>query len=333
MRQKPDVTLSQNDEPSVDRGDDTPAQLHRIAIAVDFGASSVAAARWVSSRFAPDVELLLIHALDTAAPPSRSRSMHSPRDASDHALQRLRDLADSMGGMSKIRVEVSEHRPAAALARVAEATGADAIVVGPHGGRESIRGIGTTAERLIRMSPVPVLLVAHPRPRPPSQLLVAVDAVNLTTEVMEWADLLARRGEASVDLVHILNPNSKTEDLSQSQNFSARPDIDEPTAYPALEDDAPAAERWLASLSRDLTHRERLRVRTLVGVPGDEILGVARRDDADLIIVGRRGRGRALAAVLGSTVSTVLRRAPCPVFVIVDRPDAIFDDWGEGGDR
>jgi nucleotide-binding universal stress UspA family protein len=131
-------------------------------------------------------------------------------------------------------------------------------------------------------------------------------------------------GEASVGLVHVLDPRGQ--EVSGWPYVSARPDVNDPTAYPTIQAYAESTERWLTGLSRDLRKRERVTVGILVGVPGEEIIAAARRTDADLII-GRRGRARTLPPVLGSTVSTVLRQAPCPVFVVADPPDAVFDSW------
>jgi len=47
--------------------------------------------------------------------------------------------------------------------------------------------------------------------------------------------------------------------------------------------------------------------------PGDRVVELAREVDADLAIVGGRGRSPAGKAVFGSTAQTVLLNAPCPV--------------------
>jgi len=149
------------------REDHVAPQLELIAIAIDFGAPSLEAARWVAQTFARDAELILIHTLDiaSAAPPGvRKPSADVVERARAFAETRLREIADELGERVT-RIEVREDRPAPGITAVAEATGADLIVVGPHGGRESIPGIGSTAERLIRMSSIPVLLVASPRAR------------------------------------------------------------------------------------------------------------------------------------------------------------------------
>ena len=43
---------------------------------------------------------------------------------------------------------------------------------------------------------------------------------------------------------------------------------------------------------------------------------------ADLIVLGRRGSGLIVPALLGSTVGTVLHGATCPVLVVVESPES-----------
>jgi nucleotide-binding universal stress UspA family protein len=53
-----------------------------------------------------------------------------------------------------------------------------------------------------------------------------------------------------------------------------------------------------------------------IGSPADEILKVARRQHADLVVLGTRGMGRAARVLLGSTADAVLRRARIPVLAV-----------------
>jgi nucleotide-binding universal stress UspA family protein len=53
-----------------------------------------------------------------------------------------------------------------------------------------------------------------------------------------------------------------------------------------------------------------------VGDPADEIVGVARDLDADVIVVGRRGPRERNGAGPGSVSADVVRRAACDVLVV-----------------
>ena len=55
---------------------------------------------------------------------------------------------------------------------------------------------------------------------------------------------------------------------------------------------------------------------TSIGEPAEEIAARARAIEADLIIVGSRGRGPLATSILGSVSASVIDRAPCPVLVV-----------------
>jgi nucleotide-binding universal stress UspA family protein len=268
--------------------------LQRIVVGMDFGAPSVDAARWVAGTFAPGAELVLTQAVGARA-----------ADDESAVRQRMHDVAGSLAAPANYRVEVRAEGAARAILEVAMEVGADLIVVGPHGGRETPRGIGTTAERLIRTSPVPVLLVAHARRRRLEQLLVPVDGGDLTPRILEWSDFLARRDRAAVTLMHVGEPRSEATRVASTGRESD----------------------WLTNLVAESPDPRVTTSVTVEGKPAEEILLAAARAGADLVVMGRRGQRRALSGIAGSTASDVLRRAPCPILIVVDRPDAMFDEW------
>ena len=52
------------------------------------------------------------------------------------------------------------------------------------------------------------------------------------------------------------------------------------------------------------------------GEPGPAIVAAAESEDADLVVVGTRGRSRVERAVLGSVSDHVVRHARCPVLIV-----------------
>lgn len=58
------------------------------------------------------------------------------------------------------------------------------------------------------------------------------------------------------------------------------------------------------------------------GIPHREIVELAERLEADLIVMATHGRGFISHAILGSTTERVVRRAPCPVLVVRDADEA-----------
>jgi nucleotide-binding universal stress UspA family protein len=86
----------------------------------------------------------------------------APAAAEAAAAEALRRRAIEIEAASGVRcdVAVSTGRAAGALAHAAESAGADLLVIGAHGAHP-VRGllVGTTAQKLLRISPCPVLVV------------------------------------------------------------------------------------------------------------------------------------------------------------------------------
>jgi nucleotide-binding universal stress UspA family protein len=60
-------------------------------------------------------------------------------------------------------------------------------------------------------------------------------------------------------------------------------------------------------------------LRVEIGDPADRLIALAEEEDAELIVVGCRGRGEIRAELLGRVSSALMNRAPCPV-VVMPRP-------------
>ena len=58
--------------------------------------------------------------------------------------------------------------------------------------------------------------------------------------------------------------------------------------------------------------------RMLIGTPAAEILALAEREKAELIVMGSHGRGGLARIILGSVAEIVVRRAKCPVLIVKD---------------
>jgi nucleotide-binding universal stress UspA family protein len=76
-----------------------------------------------------------------------------------------------------------------------------------------------------------------------------------------------------------------------------------------------AAERLLEQvvLQTGVVSAER---RTAVGVPAERLADLAAEEDAELVVVGSRGRGAFKSAFLGSVSSSLVGVARCPVLIV-----------------
>lgn len=124
------------------------ARPKRIAIGIDFSASSYAACEAALEIADRDALVVLVNVGD-----------HSARATPDGALWRLVDTVQAGFGGRVTAVE-RHGDPASQLLEVAADTRADTIAVGGHGQTRAMeRALGPVATRIVRCAPVSVLLV------------------------------------------------------------------------------------------------------------------------------------------------------------------------------
>lgn len=139
--------------------------LRRVVLATDFSSRASQAVRRVQYLpFALGAEVVLAHVL----PPkdSRRRKVESlSRSRLDRQADRLRRGLERLGCPHvSVRAVLVSGTPAVEIAKIALESSADLLVVGRHGtGTLKDLLLGSTAERLIHDSQVPVLIVS-PQP-------------------------------------------------------------------------------------------------------------------------------------------------------------------------
>ena len=137
------------------------------------------------------------------------------------------------------------------------------------------------------------------------KILVATDGSPSSREAVEFGLELAVEHAAEVTFVHVV----PVLDRSFADGIgvpAARPhQIDEVDRRP-LED----------ALALAAEHDVDAKAELLAGPPADEIVAYADTIDADLIVLGSRGRGALATALLGSVSRAVLHEARRPVLVV-----------------
>ena len=143
-----------------------------------------------------------------------------------------------------------------------------------------------------------------------NRILVGVDASPASVDALERAADEARLRDATLEVVHAFNPPDQT---------TAFPVIPEKGADRAdLEAERDKANdklgAWLKDSQVDLSDLE-VEWSVLANKRAAEVL-IDRSKDADLVVVGARGRGGFRGLLLGSTSEQVTRHARCPVLVV-----------------
>ncbi len=145
-----------------------------------------------------------------------------------------------------------------------------------------------------------------PRPEQVKRILVGVDGSGYSQRALAWAVLLAQGLGAEVVAVHAVG-------------LLSRIGVGPPVPSQSHLDDVSRAfvTEWCAPLAGSgVAHRMLL----VDGSPALALLAAAEEEDADVIVLGRRGVGGFAEVLLGSTSLHVAGSAGRPV-VIVPPPD------------
>ncbi len=152
---------------SVGRRKPGAIQLKRILVPIDFSPLSKKALQY-AARFGDefDAEVKLVHVIEPEVPLIFEAAMAAPlavsKDLDAHCTNRLKDLAQSLQkrGTGNVQWTVRAGLPSCEIVEAAREFDVDLIVIATHGytGWKHF-AIGSTAERVVRAAPCPVLVV------------------------------------------------------------------------------------------------------------------------------------------------------------------------------
>lgn len=288
--------------------------FRRLLCATDFSEHAGVAARRAATVAATlGAELKLLHVLSEPS----LRALRDVFPGSVDAEARLLDDARSL-----LEAEASRLRESAAGAAVqtvlrrgqpddeilSASQDAELLVLGAHG-QNPLRDmiIGTTAERLLRKAPCPVLVSrAAPEPRY-RRVLVPIDFSEHSERAMRAAASIAP--DADLTALHVF------ELPFEGKLWMAGVPDDEVNRFRA-QARAQALRRVLDLAAGIGEAGARFRPHVEQGAAARSILELAGQLDADLIVMGRHGKSAAEAFFIGSVTRHVLSDAACDVLVM-----------------
>lgn len=269
--------------------------------------------------------LFILHVLESASTRNRRRVKHYatgrelPCDADyeDQVRRQLRVTHQAAVDTAPAsQLGVATGYPWEEILRGARREGADLIVMGPHSGRAQEKGVvrtagqvGSTVEGVVRREKCPVMIVNPHLPGPIvdfRRILVGIDFSEACECALCFAGRLAKFYGARVLAFHMIP-------IPPYPKYARRD----------YEADRRSTSERLVYFCREYLDGTDWAGHVKGGVqPHKELLSLAAKENADMIVLGshtRQSRGKWYP---GSAVERVSYRAPSPVIVIND-PEAL----------
>jgi nucleotide-binding universal stress UspA family protein len=289
-----------------------------IVVGLDGSAASLHALEWAANEAAERAcRLLLVSAyhVPSYGNPAMGDAYISAslgeaiRKDHDEILQR--GVTHLQPGHSGLRVETVCMQGGAASCLVEASTDAELLVVGSHGVTGLIRNvIGSTATAVAHRAACSVIVVpsdrAQPPAVPPKVIAVGIDGSPGSHAALMWAYDVAARHDAQLIAVHAWNyPYVRYRGSVAEAVEWVRNDADEElrTAVKQLFDD-PKFKPGAVNIEQ-----------RLIDLGAAEALAAV-SNEADLLVVGTRGRGTLATLLLGSISRRVVEFSQCPVGII-----------------
>lgn len=226
-----------------------------------------------------------------------------------HYQDALQRLAEDLAGRWQIKVTplLTVGQPHREISRAAQEIGADMVILGAmgeHPAREFF--LGATAERVIRETSIPVLVVRNEPGEPYRRVLASLDLSVHGPAVTE----LARRAapQAHLTLAHAFDVP-----FEGKLNFAGVSDDD---VHRLRQEERQYAQDALHALADSLKDGEHADIRVEHGMPEVVIPELLRETAADLAVVGKHGKSEIVDLFLGSMTKHLLLDALCDVLVI-----------------
>lgn len=210
------------------------------------------------------------------------------------------------------------------ICNLARELNVDLIVLSSRGNTGLKRVVlGSTAERVVRFSPCPVLVVRQRKRKGRVDLglvttgkkfrirkiLAPVDFSQCSIAGAMYAAFLSKALDANLCLFHAFQPPPPVVVDRASASLSSMEGVNIKNARLDLK----------AFSKLDFLENTKCELELRTGFPVDEICGEAKKADVDLVVISTHGHSGLDRLLLGSVAEHVVRYAECPVLVVPSR--------------
>ncbi len=286
----------------------------RIVAGIDGSEASRQAAHWAAREAAlRKVGLTLVSAI---LPPVSSAGFGPGLPVSLDALEQIRQVTDQQLAQVAESLEANDiathaqiGSPAGVLLEASES--ALMVVIGSRG-LGGFRGLmlGSVSAQVAAHADCPVVVVRDEAPDAKPKVVVGVDGSDASQDAVAFAFELASRHGWTIQALHAWDVPSY--DLLVVPNAPIPVPMSE-----TIDDEARLAAELLAGFRADYPEVA-VDIQVIRQSPAKALLEAGK--DASAIVVGTRGHGQVMSALLGSVSNTVLHKAEVPVIVVPHLP-------------
>jgi nucleotide-binding universal stress UspA family protein len=139
------------------------------------------------------------------------------------------------------------------------------------------------------------------------KILVPIDFSNYSKKALQYTVNFAKKFDAEIVLVYVIEPMIYPADLSMGQMVIPQSEMNL----------SEKSDKELVQLAKsEIGDKLKYKVLVKTGKPFMEIISTAKEVDSDLIIMATHGHTGVEHLLFGSTAEKVVRKAPCPVLTI-----------------
>jgi nucleotide-binding universal stress UspA family protein len=287
----------------------------RIVVGIDGTLASRAAIDWAVTHSDILGDVQPVYAWDypvmaTAGSPFGYAGIPPTPDMQDAAERAAHDFVASLDGVDSTAITIKGD-PGVAICGAADT--ADTIVIGTrHRGPLRANVLGSVGRYCADHAPVPLVIVPHHEGEPiarAARVAVGIDGSNNSFEALLWA------GRSFPDAVLAAVTSWQTP-------------VDAPVLFGGDRFDLAAFRSHAKALVNETADKAaaeigcdpgRIERRIAEGDPRWVL--AAAQEEADLLVLGRRGRTGLKHLVLGSTTTSLIHQPRCPVAVVPDPDD------------
>ena len=271
------------------------------------------------STFAPGTRVTVLFVLTRYVPsdsPMPDAFLTALReDENARADQVVQEAAKALAPHEfDLDIRVEDGHPAAKIIEVAEAVGADMIMLGALGVTGWLRAVlGSTSLTVVRHAPCPVWVVKRPPKATRFDVLATSDGSANARHALDFLLDLPLREDTVLHLLHVVPALNQQLHLTGSE-------VDPPVLAPLYKvgEHFKSHGKQVLKADSERMHKRFSDVRafTLEGDARHKIMDAAQEVEADLIVMGTKGLSGIKEFFLGSISHKVLKHAATSILVV-----------------